>query len=117
MTILELMQLLNTDIGNIGSTTTINPAPAVPEPKTAPEPEPVSVAVAEQYEGPQQYGGLENLLKQMFAGQQASTAAVTKLTNAIQAAQIGTGIQSQPAVTADAATARIINPTYKEGSK
>lgn len=118
MKLFELLQLLNTEIDGI-PTPVQKPAQTQPQ-QTAPaqiaqpSPEqPVSVAVAEQADGMQEYSGLEKLLREVLAGQQNSTAAVNQLTTAMQAAQVGMGIQSKPAaVTSEAATARVINPMY-----
>ena len=113
MKLFELLQLLNTEIDGIPSPVQ-QPAQTQPQqpPQTAPV-QPVSVAVAEQADGMQEYGGLEKLLRDVLDGQQNSTAAVTQLTTALQAAQVGMGIQSKPAaVTSEAATARVINPMY-----
>lgn len=123
MKLFELLQLLNTEIDGIPSpvqqpaqTQPQQPAPAQ---IVQPSPEqPVSVAVAEQADGMQEYSGLEKLLREVLAGQQNSTAAVNQLTTAMQAAQVGMGIQSRPAaVTSEAATARVINPMYGKEEK
>lgn len=121
MKLFELLQLLNTEIDGIPSpvqqpaqTQPQQSAPAqIVQPQQPAQAQPVSVAVAEQADGMQEYGGLEKLLRDVLAGQQNSTAAVNQLTTAMQAAQVGMGIQSKPAaVTSEAATARVINPMY-----
>lgn len=121
MKLFELLQLLNTEIDGIPSPVQQpaqiqpqQPAPAqIVQPQQSAPVQPVSVAVAEQADGMQEYGGLEKLLRDVLAGQQNSTAAVNQLTTAMQAAQVGMGIQSKPAaVTAEEATARVINPMY-----
>lgn len=115
MKLFELLQLLNTEIDGIPSP---GRQPAQTQPQQPAQAQPVSVAVAEQADGMPEYSGLEKLLRDILAGQQNSTAAVNQLTTAMQAAQVGMGIQSKPAaVTSEAATARVINPMYGKEEK
>mgnify|MGYP007107911937 CR=1 FL=1 len=130
MKLFELLQLLNTEIGtpanNValsvdqlppygGSPVQIDP-PAQPQ-QPAPV-QPVSVAVAEQMDGPEEYNGIEQLLQQILNSQQSSAKAVSQLTSTLQAAQVGMGVQTQPAEDrALMATARIINPMFGKDVK
>lgn len=98
------------------------PAPAVQNP-VIPQQVPPTVAPAtvqnQQTTPPAQpggqYDGLEALLQQILQGQQASTQAMQAMTQTMQANAVGMGVQQQPADTADAVTARIIDPTYGKG--
>lgn len=127
MKLFELLQLLNTEINGIPAPgpQSVQPAPAQitqpqqPAPAQITQPQqPVSVAVAEQMEGPMEYNGVEQLLQQILASQQSSANAVSQLTSTLQAAQVGMGIQTQPAEDrANMATARIINPMFGKDVK
>lgn len=116
MKLFELLQLLNTEIDGIPAPgpQSVQPAPAqITQPQ-----QPVSVAVAEQMEGPMEYNGIEQLLQQILASQQSSANAVSQLTSTLQAAQVGMGVQTQPAEDrANMATARIINPMFGKDVK
>lgn len=121
MKLFELLQLLNTEIDGIPSPVPQSVQTAPQQPATAqitqpqqPAPaQPVSVAVAEQMDGPKEYNGIEQLLQQILNSQQNSANAVSQLTSTLQAAQVGMGVQTQPAEDrANMATARIINPMY-----
>ena len=127
MKLFELLQLLNTEIDGIPSPgpQSVQPAPAPGPQSVQPAPvqitqpqQPVSVAVAEQMEGPMEYNGVEQLLQQILASQQSSANAVSQLTSTLQAAQVGMGVQTQPAEDrANMATARIINPMFGKDVK
>lgn len=126
MKLFELLQLLNTEIDGIPSPAPqpVQTAPQQPAPaqitqhqQTTPA-QPVSVAVAEQMDGPKEYNGIEQLLQQILTSQQSSANAVSQLTSTLQAAQVGMGVQTQPAEDrANMATARIINPMFGKDVK
>lgn len=124
MKLFELLQLLNTEIDGIPSPQPVQTAPQQPAPAQITQPQqpapaqPVSVAVAEQMEGPKEYNGIEQLLQQILTSQQSSANAVSQLTSTLQAAQVGMGVQTQPAEDrANMATARIINPMFGKDVK
>ena len=101
------------------------PAPAVQNPvipqQVPPTVAPAAVQNQQQTTPPAQtggqYDGLETLLQQILQGQQASTQAMQAMTQTMQANAVGMGVQQQPAATADAVTARIIDPTYGKDVK
>lgn len=121
MKLFELLQLLNTEIDGIPSPAPqpVQTAPAQTTQPQQPTPaQPVSVAVAEQMDGPKEYNGIEQLLQQILTSQQSSANAVSQLTSTLQAAQVGMGVQTQPAEDrANMATARIINPMFGKDVK
>lgn len=124
MKLFELLQLLNTEIDGIPSPQPVQTAPQQAAPAQITQPQqpapaqPVSVAVAEQMEGPKEYNGIEQLLQQILNSQQSSANAVSQLTSTLQAAQVGMGVQTQPAEDrANMATARIINPMFGKDVK
>lgn len=107
MKLFELLQMLNTDI---------DLSAPVQQPANTQQPEPVQsvpACASDQTPGPMEYNGIEQLLQQILTSQQSSANAVSQLTSTLQAAQVGMGVQTQPAEDrANMATARIINPMF-----